>query len=187
MEQFNLEEWFKNKSRKVVTRDGTEAEIIHDKYPLVAIINGVAYNFDNDGKFQSNKSNHKYDLFFEDEKGELTEFEKEMQEHYFPELDDFELKRFTKGILDLARKELEKNYYTKVLDDRMVFKSELHSTDLQTAYDMGKQDTLKSLPKWEKCDDNLPYSHIGRFNNRYLIKDGYCIKISDLEKLLKVE
>lgn len=60
---------------------------------------------------------------------------------------------YEKEILDLARKELETSYYTKVLDDRMVFKSELHATDLQTAYDMGKQDALKDLPKWKKATE----------------------------------
>ena len=57
----------------------------------------------------------------------------------------------------MARKELEANYYTKVLDDRMVFKSELHATDLQTAYSMGKQDALKDLPKWKKAAEHKDF------------------------------
>ena len=236
MEQFNLDIWLQDRSRKVVTRDGMPVRIVcwdspNKEFPIVGFVERDLFTWADGKVIYGGECEDKNDLFFADEKelnsiidelkfylkntpkeqvekdwkkiqdwyaqhftnekhndeDGLTEFEKEMQEYYFPELDDFELKRFAKGILDLARKELEKNYYTKVLDDRMVLKAELHSIDLQTAYDMGKQEALKDLPKWEKCDDNLPYSHIGGFKNMYLIKDGYCIKISDLENLLKVE
>lgn len=111
MKKFSLDKWLQDKSHKVVTRSGVEAEIIHDKYPLVAIINGVAYNFDNDGKFQSNKSNHKYDLFFADEEEKLNEFEKVVQSMLNePHFQDIEVvKQFSKTLLDLARKELLKD------------------------------------------------------------------------------
>ena len=66
----------------------------------------------------------------------------------------------TKYLLDLARKELEENYYTKVLDDRMVFKSQLHNSDLQHAYEMGKEDALKDLPKWKRVKSSSVYPTI---------------------------
>lgn len=118
MEKFNLSEWLQDKSRKVVTRSGIEVEIIHDENPLVAIINGVAYNFVSNGKFQSNKSNHKYDLFFADEEEELTEFEKMLRYvlecysgHEFASESEIEtLKLNAKSLLDLARKELQQEF-----------------------------------------------------------------------------
>lgn len=132
MQQFDLSVWLQDKSRKVVTRNGIEAEIIHDKYPLVAIINSVAYNFDNDGKFKSNKSEHRYDLFFADENKELTEFEEVIYQHICTTVTacdgkvygDKELKPIVKGIakelIDLARKEI-----------------------------------LKDLPKWKKTEETM--------------------------------
>ena len=119
MEQFSLKKWLQDKSRRIVTRSGVEAEIIHDKYPLVAIINGVAYNFDNDGKLQLNKTNHKYDLFFVDEEKKLSDFEKAMIQfsHERNSLIQFEhtmeeinahLYLYYEKLLDLARKEIRK-------------------------------------------------------------------------------
>jgi hypothetical protein len=170
MEKFSLEKWLKNKSHKVVTKDGRPVRIVcWDRntayWKIVGLVTSSDYSTDeiacyydvNGNELYSSLNGHKNDLFFADEEKKLTEFEKAMKEYYFPELDDFDLKRFAKGILDLARKELEKNYYTKVLDDRMVFKSELHSTDLQAAYDMGKQDALKSMPKWKKATEDKDF------------------------------
>lgn len=77
--------------------------------------------------------------------------------------------------------------FEKVVQDIL---NEPHFQDVQaikqfskTLLDLARKEILKDLPKWKKCDDNLPYSHIGGLNNRYLIKNGYCIKISDLETL----
>lgn len=257
MEQFSLDKWLQDKSRKIVTRSGVEAEIIHDKYPLVAIINGVAYNFDNDGKFQSNRAKHQYDLFFADEEEGLTELQKTLEEdcdcyvnlyndgktreelrewikawcpriidlarnEFEKENSEFKPKftynekdyselankliefrnntplcsvsyrdgdgrkvilHYEKEILELARKELEANYYTKVIDDRMVFKSELHEQSLQTAYDMGKQDVLKDLPKWKKItEEEQNYLAYG-----YLSYDGYYLSIQELKDKLPKE
>jgi len=200
MEQFSLEKYLENTNHKIVTRDGRPVKIAgtDDSHSPKCLI----YGFVGDAKFitswrsdgtHTNRMDS-YDLFFADEE-ELSEFEKQLGVYiYFPRLSsgfNEEEKKYIKDaantLLNLAKSELEENYYTKVLDDRMVFKSGLNATDSQTAYDMGKQDTLKSLPKWKKCDDNLPYSHIGGLNERYLIKNGYCIKISDLETLPKEE
>jgi hypothetical protein len=63
----------------------------------------------------------------------------------------------------------------------MVFKSELHATDLQTAYSMGKQDALKDFPKWRRdCFHNINSVVDGR-----LFYNGYYIDINELEKLPK--
>lgn len=79
MKQFNLEEYLKNPSRKVVTRDGSKVRIIcTDKKgdcPIVALIttlDGVAEEtviYKENGKFFGDTS-YKYDLFFAPEKRE---------------------------------------------------------------------------------------------------------------------
>ena len=80
MKQFNLEEYLKNPSRKVVTRDGRNARIIctdaKDDFPIIALIettNGsieFAYKFKKNGRFLDNDSDYHYDLFFAPEKHE---------------------------------------------------------------------------------------------------------------------
>ena len=79
MKQFNLEEYLKNPSRKVVTRNGSKVRIIcTDKKgdcPIVALIttlDGVAeetVTYKENGKFFGDSS-YKYDLFFAPEKHE---------------------------------------------------------------------------------------------------------------------
>lgn len=79
MKQFNLGEYLKNPSRKVVTRNGSKVRIIcTDKKgdcPIVALIttlDGVAeetVTYKENGKFFGDAS-YKYDLFFAPEKHE---------------------------------------------------------------------------------------------------------------------
>ena len=79
MKQFNLEEYLKNPSRQVVTRNGSKVRIIcTDKKgdcPIVALIttlDGVAeetVTYKENGKFFGDSS-YKYDLFFAPEKHE---------------------------------------------------------------------------------------------------------------------
>ena len=79
MKQFSLDEYLKNPSRKVVTRDGSKVRIIcTDKKgdcPIVALIttlDGVAeetVTYKENGKFFGDTS-YKYDLFFAPEKHE---------------------------------------------------------------------------------------------------------------------
>ncbi len=81
MKQFNLEEYLKNPSRKVVTRDGRSARIIcTDKkcegYPIVALIEskwGESTTLHTkDGKYFLNDASD-CDLFFAPEKEEKKE------------------------------------------------------------------------------------------------------------------
>lgn len=79
MKQFSLEEYLKNPSRKVVTRDGSKVRIIcTDKKgacPIVALIersDGVAeetVTYEKNGQFFGGNS-YKFDLFFAPEKHE---------------------------------------------------------------------------------------------------------------------
>lgn len=220
MEQFSLEKWLKNKSRKVVTRDGREVEILKTNrkdgiHPIIFTIldqNGVEQvHFCNKvGICTTLPSPNKFDLFFADEE-ELTEFEKELQiiiseaSHWtsddgsistYCQFGDKEIKKISGQLLDLARKELEANYYTKVIDDRMVFKSELHEQSLQTAYDMGKQDVLKDLPKWKNVLNDKDFYLHEKLEDYFVkdtlhpngcVKERWVLKKSDLDKLPKEE
>lgn len=122
MTQFNLEEWLKDKSRKVVTRDGNPVRIIcWDRYSsdddrcIVGLVdNGVREDtmyFDKLGHY-STYSEGFYDLFFADKEEELTEFEKQLGVYiYFPKLSsqfDYDEKNYIRNaasvLLDLARK-----------------------------------------------------------------------------------
>ena len=192
MKQFNLSEWIQDKSRKVVTRDGREVELYYSPTSRIPLIGATTsdneiHQYTKDG-FQCDTFNQaKNDIFFADEE-DLTEFDyavlSVISDHnsHTDSIEAF-AKRSSKKLLDLARKELEANYYTKVLDDRMVFKSELHATDLQTAYDMGKQDTLKDLPKWKRdC-----FHNINSVFDNILYYNDYYIDINGLEKLPKEE
>lgn len=97
-------------------------------------------------------------------------------------------RRIAKKLLDIARKELEANYYTNVVDDKIVFKSDLHNRDLQAAYDFGKQDALKDLPKWKKCQGCTgPFIDENKLGEKFLYLNDKIIKVSDLEKLPKEE
>lgn len=80
MKQFNLEEYLKNPSRKVVTRDGRNARIIctdaKGKYPIVALMEisdgstEFPHKFKNNGHFLYGDEDYHLDLFFAPEKHE---------------------------------------------------------------------------------------------------------------------
>lgn len=75
MKQFNLEEYLKNPSRKVITRDGRAAEILCTNYigkqPIIAAIEDSEYStaFCKDGRFIIGEESPR-DLFFAPEKKE---------------------------------------------------------------------------------------------------------------------
>ena len=202
MEQFSLEKYLENTNRKVVTRRGNSVRIIctdrkhgEDELPIVFLeeyINGeFLMTCRKDGR--SDNYDTQYDPFFADEEEKLTEFEDKLLAFALMFNANIEeekieyVKECAETLLDLARKELEANYYTIVLDDRMVFKSDLHDRDMQGAYELGKQDALKDLPKWKKVDSN-PAKFQYNLQGKRLYKDGeYYIELSDLETLPKEE
>lgn len=121
MEQFSLEKWLQNKSRKVVTGDGRPVRIIcwdakvdirQKDYHIIALIDNGSHGEDisyfNEQGVEFFK---REELFFADEEEELTEFEKEVAEAYewakTTEREDF-VNEFAPKLLDLAKKELEK-------------------------------------------------------------------------------
>ena len=81
MKQFNLEEYLKNPSRKIVTRDGRNVRVLctnaKGDYPIVALIATLdgsiefVCKFKKDGHFLDNDDNNSnLDLFFVPEKHE---------------------------------------------------------------------------------------------------------------------
>ena len=80
MKQFNLEEYLKNPSRKVVTKDGRKVTRFlctdaRGQYPIVALIETFdgdkesAFSYTKDGHFYPGEE-HDYNLFFAPEKHE---------------------------------------------------------------------------------------------------------------------
>lgn len=115
MKQFNLEEWLQDKSRKIVTRDGREVEILKTDFRGYKQIIGVVKNRDNkddevdqwdkEGNFRGIFGESKYDLFFADEekcnkilnelKSYLKSTPKEQVEKDWKEIQDWYSQHFT--------------------------------------------------------------------------------------------
>ena len=81
MKQFNLEEYLKNPSRQVMTRDGRKVRIVctdrknHDSYPIIALVESyedeeMVKSFKIDGKWSIDGIENYLDLFFAPEKKE---------------------------------------------------------------------------------------------------------------------
>ena len=93
MKPFSLEEYLKNPSRKVITRDGRNARIIctdaKNNYPIVALIERTdgseyALSYTKDGKY-INETTDNNDLFFAPEKHEgWINLYKNVMGHIFP-------------------------------------------------------------------------------------------------------
>lgn len=122
MEQFSLEKYLENPSRKITTRYGDrKVRIIctdrKDKRPIVALM----VNMDDGSEYITSHSingwiddEEKYpdkrDLFFADKEEELTEFEKEVDAIIDENIKrNIGIKYEATNLLNLARKELEKD------------------------------------------------------------------------------
>ena len=73
MKQFSLEEYLKDSSKKVVTRDGREVRIIctdyKSDYPIIGLVTidknkELAYNFQKNGEYYFTDKESSLDLFF---------------------------------------------------------------------------------------------------------------------------
>ena len=78
MKAFSLEEYLKNPSRKVVTRDGRNVRIVctdvkSELYPVVALVDNwgaeICNSYTKEGRFRPDNEAHR-DLFFAPEKHE---------------------------------------------------------------------------------------------------------------------
>lgn len=200
MEQFNLEKYLENPSRKVVTRDGRSVRIICTDiighFPIVAAIKlevGNEFIKEYDLRGRACLSNEDCcDLFFADEEEELTEFERELinafddAQHHTASKGIVFAKKYKEKLLDLAKKEIIKEIEQKAIN---------HTYDYQNGYENGKYDALKELPKWEKAKENrcLPnYAAImnedGKIIHSHTVREGeYFIIFQSLETLSKEE
>lgn len=80
MKQFNLEEYLKDTSKKVVTRDGRDVRIVctdrvsEKGYPLVVLVmkdgHEFVHTYNMYGQFYTCDTNHDLDLYFAPEKHE---------------------------------------------------------------------------------------------------------------------
>lgn len=159
-----------------------------------------------------------YDLFFADEKEKkLTEFEKAMIQfsHERNSLIQFEhtteeinahLHKYSKKLLDLATKEIRKEqqeklgtlempidvtelYYIKGKQDA----GEAKVKELVAEFEKGRQEALKSLPKWKKINHSVDldeYVCVIDFDGTVVTTDilekgDYFIKLNELLKLPK--
>lgn len=74
MKQFNLEEYLKNPSKKVVTRDGQNVKIHCTNFigsqQIIGQVEGYAFSisFSEDGRCANDRVEHPLDLFFAPEK-----------------------------------------------------------------------------------------------------------------------
>lgn len=132
MEQFNLDSWLKDKSRKLVTRDGRPARIIcwdrkstPNRLPIIVLeeredTECVSF-VSNYGRADLSGMNNPHDIFFAEEEDELTNLQKTLEEDcdsYVNLYNDGktreELREWIKGwcprIIDLARKEILKDF-----------------------------------------------------------------------------
>ena len=102
MKQFNLEEYLKNPSRKVVTRGGRNVNRIlctdmKGDYPIVAVVESYNGNFQeiltytNDGAYYCNNTS-KDDLFFAPEKHEGWVNVYKDDDHFYASMDIFKTK-----------------------------------------------------------------------------------------------
>lgn len=205
MEKFNLDKWLANPSRKVVTRDGRTVRILDynlkgDKHICIAVDDETQESIttvDEDGHCLRDKTGwHEsdFDLFFADKEEELTELQKTLEEDcdcYVNLYNDGktreELRQWIKAwcprIIDLAKKELEEDYYLCAKDDSL----------WEDGYKNGKQDALKDLPKLEKTKDcidpTIPIMYTNTPSMKsYVEYHGYKLCINDVfEKLPKEE
>lgn len=174
-QDFDLDIWLQDKSRKVVTRDGRAVRILctdakaKDGCCIIAAIETdgeeEGYQFFKDGKAYSSKSSIEdcADLFFADEEEELTEFEKELYTSYI--------------CIDVVRQ----NYNKEEVESWV-------KTDAPNLLELARNELLKDLPKWKRS--NYFFNTGNKFElGKTLLRrfDGYEIPYSELEKLPKEE
>lgn len=186
MEQFSLDKWLKDKSRKVTTRLGNrEVRIIcwdrkdSSNRPIITLMIGpdgneyTTFHTKNGFVWETEKYIDKRDLFFADE--ELTEFEKSVKSicKHLKAGDLCDIHDLSNNLLDLARKELIPIQDTVVYQEGIKEGRRLERQDIDKeldeayksrdevvyleGYDKGHEDALKDLPKFKKTTENKEF------------------------------
>ena len=186
MEQFDLEKWLQDKSRKVVTRDGRPVRILctdakaKDGCCIIAAIETdgeeEGYQFYKDGRAYFSKSciEDCADLFFADEEPESIEIpfgakdsEFVRDEYYIPEGCEARIEG-NKVIIEKIQKE-ELTEFEKMLRHvlecysgyEFASKSDIDTLKLNAKMllDMARKELLKELPKWKKVTEHKLFNH----------------------------
>jgi len=184
MEQFNLEEWLKDKSRKVVTRDGRKVEILKvdakGNHPIIGIYQfSEAEDMESswciDGRKTENGESS-FDLFFADDEEDKFEttmisFSHVMFDHLLNSNVKVDVKEWKIKLLDLARKEIEKD-----IEHSAIEFAKSYMEDVNPSFE--KVQESEELWKWK-------ISCLRGINKAYT--QGKQDALKDLPKLKKAE
>ena len=204
--QFNLQDWLKDKSQKVETRDGSHVvetisvDLTRDSMRVMANFgnNRIVHYYD-DGRFWEN-ANSDSDLFIVTPESELSEFESKvkyivdnltnnityrnvMKERFNRGDEDEQIKEYASELLVFARKEIVHNIVDSDLD------SLAHKIGYQKEFEAGKAEALRDLPRWERSGvphlstEVKNYSLDGEPSDLWLLHSGWKINVKSLEKL----
>lgn len=173
---------------KVETREGRPVKIISfemtdtDDCPIAAQFrlcagSPVVYLFDKEGHYKG-EGDSEYDLFIITPEEELTEFEKKVKEIADCKEDCSYLgntiyKSIAAELRAIAFKEFKENEATHM--------KEFIDYEWIVAYEKGKAEALKDMPRWKKARYNPDICMISDKHELYF--QGYKIGISDIMKL----
>lgn len=205
--QFNLQDWLKDKSQKVETRDGRPARIIctdakaDDGACIIALIPGYggeeAYQFFPDGRAFSSKSSDEdcADLFLVTPEPELSEFEKKLSDVFGYAIsmsvsdpqkptDEF-VREYAPELLAIARKELYTTIKRELEENPNGWVQRVedaHNSGLKAGYKNGRAEALKDLPRWKKENSfETEGTFIGlKGKECFVVKDGYSVPVTEL-------
>lgn len=192
--QFNLQDWLKDKSQKVETRDGRPVKIISfemtdtNDCPIAAQFRlcagtPVVYLFDKEGHYKG-EGDSDYDLFLVTPEPELTDFEIRLLDWLSNDTSgEIPMERMkelsrnrAKELLSLARKQLQPEIDAEI--------ENAYKTADEVQYRKGREEVLRDMPRWKRDDSIEAEQHItvGKNGERFHYK-GHSLLISDLTKL----
>lgn len=132
-----------------------------------------------------------YDLFIVTPEQELTPLEDLLSTYLKNDFEYFSTRKWDEKkwnevmrtqaaeLLSLARKQLQPEIDAEI--------EKAYKTADEVQYRKGREEALKDLPRWKKCDPNTIYNTKCNFIvngiGRYIILDGYMIDVDRLEKL----
>lgn len=185
--QFNLQDWLKDKSQRVETRDGRPVKIISfemtdtNDCPIAAQFRlcagtPVVYLFDKEGYYKG-EGDSDYDLFIVTPEEELSEFEIRLLDW---------LSDDTSGEIPMERmKEVVRN---RAAELRSLVKEEfeneapsiIETQSFREGFKVGEAKAMKDLPRWN--DSRWIYED-GWLQDGFLYYRNHSILLKDLEKL----
>lgn len=199
--QFNLQDWLKDKSQRVETRDGRPVRIVcwdrNGDYPIMALATEANGNESyitclSNGRKTIHDQEFPSDLFIVTPEPELTAWEKAVGRaiagfqlipkdkdgmHNRYDVNEF-IKKNAAELLAMARKQLQPEIDSEIAKaDSIVYDNGVL---------FGKAEALKDLPSWKKDESfETEGSFMGvKGREFFVVKDGYSISVSELiEKL----